>query len=188
MNIITSVTSVLYDKFNDKLKLYYDNNEDHVDRLYNNEGFLEHINNTCKNFLSEPTHIIDNIYLGNAINACNKDLLESYNIKTIINVTQEIPNYYQETDINYMQIPIRDNQDATLLPYFDNFYNFIKNKNDNILIHCYMGVSRSTTIVLYYLMKKHNFNLDDAIMFVRSKRPIINPNILLYNELKTLKF
>ena len=37
-----------------------------------------------KTFLSPPTYIINNIYLGSAFNASNKELLDYYNIKYII--------------------------------------------------------------------------------------------------------
>ena len=47
-----------------------------------------------------------------------------------------------------------------------------------------MGVSRSTSMVLYYLIKYCNYNLDDSIKYVKEKRKFINPNKLLYEELK----
>jgi protein-tyrosine phosphatase len=51
-----------------------------------------------------------------------------------------------------------------------------KEKEKNILIHCAAGISRSPTIVLAYLMKYHEMNLNDALRFVQEKRPIIHPN------------
>jgi len=37
-------------------------------------------------------------------------------------------------------------------------------------------VSLSTTIVLAYLMYKNKLSVLDALAFVRTKRPIVNPN------------
>jgi protein-tyrosine phosphatase len=56
-----------------------------------------------------------------------------------------------------------------------------KNSNGEVkwkvLVHCHAGVSRSSTIVISYLMRKYiNFSLNDALKFVKSKRPIIKPN------------
>ena len=42
----------------------------------------------------EPTHIIDNIYLGNSYNARNYYELIDNNIGLIINCTTEIPDYF----------------------------------------------------------------------------------------------
>lgn len=44
-----------------------------------------------------------------------------------------------------------------LLQYFDKAVNFIEQamKDTNVLVHCMAGISRSTTIVVAYLMKVH---------------------------------
>lgn len=183
MNAIISISTVLKDKLSDKLSIFYNDEKDIVERLYPDKD-----SHTLENiFYSEPSHIIDNIYLGNAINACNIDTINLYNFKSIINVTEEIPNYFMDNSINYLKIHIRDNQNATIKPYINDFIKFIdNNENNNILIHCYMGVSRSTSLVLYYLIKKKKYNLENALTFVNDKRKYINLNILLYNELKSI--
>ena len=43
--------------------------------------------------------------------------------------------------------------------------NFIKG-DDNILLHCAAGASRSATIVIAYLMWKNKMKFDDALKFV----------------------
>jgi protein-tyrosine phosphatase len=40
-----------------------------------------------------------------------------------------------------------------------------------------VGKSRSATIVIAYLMKYHNFALDDAFNFVKKQRKLILPNL-----------
>lgn len=39
-----------------------------------------------------------------------------------------------------------------------------------------MGVSRSASVVLAYLMKEYNYTLEDAFNFTKQKRTCINPN------------
>jgi len=39
-----------------------------------------------------------------------------------------------------------------------------------------MGISRSSTIVLAYLMKKRKISFDDAMKFLTSKRNCVDPN------------
>ena len=41
--------------------------------------------------------------------------------------------------------------------------------NDNVLIHCMMGRSRSATVILYYLIKIHDMSLESAIEYLLSK-------------------
>jgi protein-tyrosine phosphatase len=50
-----------------------------------------------------------------------------------------------------------------------------------------MGASRSASIVIYYLMKKYNYSLNDAIVFCKNKRLLVNPTILFYDELSELE-
>jgi len=82
--------------------------------------------------------------------------------------------------------------------YFDISYEFIdKNikKGNNVLVHCMAGISRSSTLILNYLMRKYYEKniyknkcseciLNYFLRAVRTKREIINPNPGFINQLK----
>ena len=135
-------------------------------------------------FLDNPTHIIDNIYLGSAYNAANYDILKEHNITVIFNVTNEIRDYFPD-EFTYVRYKLYDNNKERIKSHVHDAYEKIKyhqqNTEGNIFIHCYMGKSRSATIVLFYIMKtmKHSdgsaYSFDDALEFLKSKRPIVNP-------------
>ena len=147
--------------------------------------FISNIYNHIYNLILDPNHIIDNIYLGSAYNANNQNTLDKYGIKTILNVTDDLPNTY-ETLYNYNNIPIRDTRDSFISSYLATSYDYIIQHNkEPILVHCYMGSSRSASIVIYFLMKKYNLSFEDAHRIVKSKRDLINPNINFVNELKS---
>ena len=143
-------------------------------------------------FFSEPSHIIDNIYLGSAYNAASYDTLKKLNITTIINVTKEISNYYPD-DFDYIKYNLYDNNEHSILEHLDDAYKKIKkhqqNKEGNILVHCYMGRSRSASVVLYYIMRNqvHDngepYTFDDALEYTKIKRPIINPTFRFTKDL-----
>lgn len=170
-----------------------------IDYFYNERTVLNNdvkrmnkdTNNYYDTFINlwiEPTWIIDNIYLGNGYNASNYKIIEEKNIKTIINVTKEIDNYFEYTnEFNYIKIPINDTNTSSLFNHFDTLLKYINKhqQNDgNILIHCFAGRSRSATIVTLYLMHKYNMSLDNAIEYIKKKRNIININVTFYKELK----
>lgn len=54
----------------------------------------------------------------------------------------------------------------------------------HILVHCSKGVSRSTSMVVAYLMKIEAMTLDAALALVTSKRPIANPNASFRRQLE----
>ena len=62
------------------------------------------------------------------------------------------------------------------------------NNGGNILVHCFMGSSRSATLVVLYLMKNHHMTFDDAYKFIKEKRNIVNLNTKFAQELITTQF
>jgi len=72
-------------------------------------------------------------------------------------------------------------------PMIEIGYHFINNaieQKQNVLIHCMAGVSRSVSLVVYYLMKKYHLDYVTAIKLVRTKREIANPNDSFKHQLK----
>ena len=66
-----------------------------------------------------------------------------------------------------------------LVPHFDETYKFIKeakDKNGTVLVHCKMGMSRSASSVIAYIMKEYGKNNEEALEQVRKARPIVQPN------------
>ncbi|HEX8919309.1 MAG TPA: dual specificity protein phosphatase [Chloroflexota bacterium] len=46
-----------------------------------------------------------------------------------------------------------------------------------VLVHCFAGVSRSATAVIWYLVRHRDMTWDAAAALLRKKRPLINPNV-----------
>ena len=147
----------------------------------NNENYIENFNalfGCC-------TYIIDNIFLGSSFNASNEDLLDNLKIKRIVNISYDIPNYHNNLDYFYLKMK-DDGIDEFNKEQLDNIINFIKKDNNNVLIHCMMGRSRSATVVLYYLIKIHNMTLDESLEYLLSKRYVVNPSLKFIENLKNI--
>ena len=54
----------------------------------------------------------------------------------------------------------------------------------NVLVHCSSGISRSSSMVIWYLISQNKMNLMDAFKFVFDKRPVILPNDALFTALQ----
>ena len=138
-------------------------------------------------YIDDPSYIIDNIYLGNAYNAANYNLLKKLNIKIIINITSDIPNYFKnDNNFTYINYNIKDINNSNIKEFLLKSYLVLSTNNNNILIHCYAGSSRSASIILYYLIKHYNQSFEEANSFLKSKRDIVNINTTYINEIKKL--
>jgi hypothetical protein len=131
-------------------------------------------------FFGQPTHIIDNIYLGSAFNAASYDTLKENNITTILNITREIRNYYPD-DYQYIRYDLYDNNKHSIQAYLEKAFAAIRFQQDN--------VDGNASVVLYYLMKtKKNddgdfMSFDEALNFIKSKRSNVNPTFRFTKDL-----
>ncbi len=194
-NFFKSSLNVLYDRGSDCVNYYLLSAENEKRPIRG--GFKKRVYSALPKldqmhtFFSTPTHIVDNIYLGSAFNASHYDTMKQFNIGFIINMTSEISNYHCDCII-YKKYPIYDNNAESIKPYLEKIYDQIigyqeLNNNKNIFIHCFMGASRSATVVAYYLMRKHKYTVDGAIKFMKQKRNVVNPTMLFYEELNEIE-
>lgn len=85
-------------------------------------------------------------------------------------------------NVSHMHILVEDDPSTYLYPYFKTATRFIYDelqRNDgrqHVIVHSKVGVSRSVTIVLAYLIKYENMSLTSALKHVQDVRYLINPN------------
>lgn len=120
------------------------------------------------------------LYLGNAAFASDVDLLSGLGITHIVNCAKEVPDYFKgDFNFEYLHLMLNDVPDENITRFFEVSRKFIKESLDNhkiVLVHCWAGVSRSVTIVIYYLVKTLGISVKDALQMIRQCRPIANPN------------
>ncbi|KAL9653366.1 hypothetical protein ABK040_002002 [Willaertia magna] len=134
-----------------------------------------------------PSEIIEGkLYLGSFASARNLKQLIGLNVGGIVNCTMEIPNYYKDK-MKYLKLNEHDETQSEMSKHFDKTFNFIEEiinvDNKAVLVHCAAGISRSSTIVIHYLMKKYHLTAKDAIAYVKTKRKIIMPNNGYFSQL-----
>ena len=135
----------------------------------------------------DSTLIVDQLYLGNSCNARNYYELENNKVGLIINSSPCISNYFQN-EFEYYNVKVEDISGADILCHLDNtvkkMHEFIENNpQKSVFVHCFMGSSRSATIIIAYLMKYHNYNLRDGLNFVKEKREVVNLNQDFFKQL-----
>ncbi|XP_062521631.1 protein phosphatase Slingshot homolog 2-like isoform X2 [Corticium candelabrum] len=136
--------------------------------------------------MENPSQILEHLYLGSEWNASNLEELKELGIGHILNISREIDNFFPP-EFKYKNIRVFDDEHADLLRHWDDTFRFIhtaKLEGSKVLVHCKMGISRSASTVIAYLMKEKKWDLDVALSFVKECRSIINPNANFRKQLK----
>ncbi|WP_075883528.1 dual specificity protein phosphatase family protein [Candidatus Protochlamydia sp. W-9] len=137
--------------------------------------------------------IVTNLFLSSVVEAENLSLLQKKKITHILNLTGTIkgqnearyPNKFIQS-FTYKHLMIPDEMDTNISQHFVELHQFIKEGTigkHKVLVHCEAGISRSSAVVISYLMKEHSLNLKDAYIHVRSKKENIGPNQSFFQQL-----
>ncbi|KRX09238.1 hypothetical protein PPERSA_05907 [Pseudocohnilembus persalinus] len=94
-------------------------------------NFFEKISDQSTKHIIYPNEIIpEMMYLGKDVHSSSLDILKNIGITHIINMTKEVPNYFEnntEIEIKYMKNPIEDENSSDILKYFQETYDHIVN-------------------------------------------------------------
>lgn len=121
---------------------------------------------------------------------CILHFAEKMPIDVVINVSnydheESTQNSWKETHIRYEYHPILDNEDQELIPTALKVFGIIENcRYQNVLIHCYAGISRSVSMVIFYYMKKYLVHYETALDHVWIYRQVADPNEGFRQQLK----
>ncbi|XP_012274093.1 dual specificity protein phosphatase 3 [Orussus abietinus] len=140
--------------------------------------------------------VYPNIILGDASTAKNKKFLKRLGVTHVLNTAEgnrfglvnTNRHYYSDTSIEYLGLPIIDLPTIDISQYFPAAVSFIHNalsSGGKVFVHCMLGISRSATCVIAYLMTKKEMLAVDAIQLVRTNR-CINPNQGFLRQLANL--
>ncbi|OZJ05327.1 hypothetical protein BZG36_01564 [Bifiguratus adelaidae] len=96
---------------------------------------------------------------------------------------EAFPSFYP---INYRKFGWSHNQ-QNIIPDLIAQFAFIDeaiSQKKSVLVHCQLGISRSASLVIAYVMRSKHMTLDEAFDYVKSKSPYIAPNMSLLYQLK----
>ena len=171
------------------LNLNLDNNNIPKYNRINLKEELNMDNNEVKKNDEDYSEIIkDFLFISGYKTASTLSDLQNLKITNIINCSGDLCENLEFSGIHYLTLNIRDNVSENIECIFYKCINYIdeaKEKNGRILIHCYKGVSRSVSVLISYLIYLYKWTYDKAFDFVQLKRPVANPNIGFYLQLKT---
>ena len=133
-----------------------------------------------------PNEILESLWLGPApaLNEEYLSVLREAGITHIMNTTQsecfptpeQLPTMVGQFRIELSDEPKNAGQMAEELDGAVAFMQKAIDEGGKVYVHCAMGVSRSTTVVLAYRMDALNESLREAYNATKAKRDCIKPN------------
>ncbi|XVE74929.1 hypothetical protein DITRI_Ditri12bG0058000 [Diplodiscus trichospermus] len=127
----------------------------------------------------ECSRIADHIYLGSDAVARNREILRKNGITHVLNCVGFVCPEYFMNDLVYKTLWLQDSasEDITSILYdvFD-YFEDVREQGGRVLVHCCQGVSRSTSLVIAYLMWREGQSFEDAFQYVKAARGVTNPN------------
>ncbi|XP_070220587.1 dual specificity protein phosphatase 13A isoform X3 [Bos mutus] len=145
--------------------------------------------------LNHINEVWPNLFLGDAYAARDKNKLTQLGITHVVNVAagkfqvDTGAKFYRGMPLEYYGIEADDNPFFDLSVYFLPVARYIRSAlsvpQGRVLVHCAMGVSRSATVVLAFLMICENMTLVEAIQTVQAHRDIC-PNSGFLRQLQVL--
>lgn len=120
------------------------------------------------------------LLLGDCNSAVDLAILKPHKVRTIISIGLEakpakgkIPE-----DVAHHVYDIHDNKQQKLpVELLDQVGEIIEGGRNRggVLVHCYAGVSRSSSFVIAYLIKKYIVSYDEAKERAKKRRPCVHP-------------
>ena len=147
------------------------------------------------------SQILPNLYLGSLKVAQDSKFLSKHKIRHILACGQfTYPPFPPKLIKRKRELPMKDNNIQPMMYFFWEAYDFIETailQNENVLVHCLKGMSRSASIVVSYLLISSykgtgTFNdnpapsVTDALKYVQQRHATALPNKHFMNYLKRL--
>ena len=170
------------------LQNFYLNNKMRSKGVVADKSTTNRMRRTRTPFAISYSQIEANIYLGNLEAATSEQVLRTINAKRVLTLREfGLEDDQKFSGIEYLHISVNDILCADLLTHFERCHRFIEeadNRNQVVYVHCKQGISRSSTVVISYLMAKYSISYEKALALVRKQRPIVHPNSNFKYQLK----
>jgi len=137
--------------------------------------------------------ICTGIIIGNGETVCDLNYLKSVGATHVLNTAEQHVSVsqarYAAHGIQYYGFHVDDLPHCNISRYFHRTTEFIHRAVTGgglVVVNCYMGLSRSASVVIAYLMTKHDMTFERALGFVKKSR-LVRPNEGFQKQLRELE-
>lgn len=159
---------------------------------YVGEHYKHHAEHLVDQVISQSSEGLGAVWIGSADILSDDSFIEQNHICAVLSVitkdslSDDYIYAHIPKSILHMRIPIRDYPTEPLERYLDQGADFIDSNRHcggGVLVHCRGGISRSVSIVIYYMHKYLGYTVDAALAKIRESRPAARPNEGFMNKL-----
>lgn len=130
--------------------------------------------------------VASGLFLSSQDPVFSQQLLQENDIKSVLSLG--IPPAVKFEGVSYFFVEILDVPEFQIAGVIDKCVEVMRHHRDeNILVHCNAGVSRSPAVVIAYLMIEEDLSFDEALDRVKTVRPCVRPNDGFVKQLRDLK-
>ncbi|XP_003227166.1 dual specificity protein phosphatase 22-A [Anolis carolinensis] len=129
--------------------------------------------------------VVAGLYLGNIRDSEDRENLAKNGITHILSVHNNAKPVLE--DMTYLCISASDSSNQNLIQHFKESIRFIHEcrlHGGGCLIHCLAGVSRSTTLLVAYLMTVTDFGWEECLAATKAVRSYVSPNFGFQEQLQ----
>ncbi|XP_067396299.1 dual specificity protein phosphatase 22-A-like isoform X2 [Emydura macquarii macquarii] len=129
--------------------------------------------------------VVEGLYLGNIRDSEDGDNLTKHGVTHILSVHNNARPVLE--DMTYLCISASDSYSQNLIQHFKDSIKFIHEcrlRGGGCLIHCLAGVSRSTTILVAYLMTVTDLSWEECLAATKVVRSYVSPNFGFQQQLQ----
>ena len=131
------------------------------------------------------------LFLGGYEVANDASLLSKLGISHVVQLgnASEIADLYRVDSDKFVihrilvEDSVRDHMTPALLDFALNFIAESLCSGGRVLVHCRAGVSRSSSVVIAFLVRERGMGVKEARIFVKQRRPCICPNSTFQKDL-----
>ena len=141
---------------------------------------------------NNANRVTQNIWIGDIRAAASHEWLSKTGVTHVVNCTNHISCPFNKRGIHYLKLNLQDSP----VPHVDDLFRVLEpsyvyickvlaySPKTQILVHCHAGISRSASVVIYYLMRSQNWTYETALDYLKGKRSIVKPNPWYEQQLK----
>jgi len=140
-------------------------------------------------YVPQATEIVPRVYLADLYTATNPVALRQLKITHILSVMPGEVDLPPWDPSRHLQLSVEDMPFVEIVPHLKTAVHWISralasSTDARVVVHCFQGISRSSTIVAAYLIASRGLSVTRALEHIRSHRPIAEPNFGFVSQLK----